>query len=98
MIAPMSFPVWLLLVAMIGMPIHVLLRHRHAQTRFNYAAFAALTISLAMAIGFAVPLAGPGADRGLHVVMTDLVLSLCMGTVFGVPLGLVFRGVVVKKR
>jgi len=98
MIAPMSLPIWLLLVAMIGTPIHLMLRHRHAQTRFNYAAFAALTIAVTMVIGFALPMAGPGANRGFAVIATDLVLALSFGLIFGVPLGLVFRGVVVRDR
>jgi hypothetical protein len=49
-------------------------------------------------IGFALPMAGPGANRGFAVIATDLVLALSFGLIFGVPLGLVFRGVVVKDR
>lgn len=98
MIAPISFPIWLLLIAMIGTPIHVMLRHRHIQTRFNYAAFAALTIAVTMVIGFALPLAGPGANRGFPVIATDLVLAMSFGLIFGVPLGLIFRSMVVKNR
>jgi len=92
MLASISFPLWLLLVAMIGAPIHFFLRERHEQTRLNYAGFSALTIALAMLVCF------PGTRHSLHEIVIHLGWSLSLGMIFGVPLGLVFRGVVVKDR
>ncbi len=92
MSAPISFPLWLLLVAMIGTPIHVFLSQRHVQTRFNYAIFSSLTIALTMLICFAF--GSPGGKHGFHDIVDNVGLALSFGLIFGVPLGLIFRGVV----
>jgi len=94
MSAPISFPIWLLLVAMIGTPLHLFLRQRHVQTRANYAAFSAITIALTMMIGYAVP----AAPHSLHDIASYVGLSLAFGVLFGVPVGLIFRGIVLEDR
>ena len=98
MIAPISFPIWLLLVAMIGMPLHFYLRMHHRQTRLHYAFFSSLTIALAMLICFAAALAGPDARRTIPGILNCISLSLSFGMMFGVPVGLVFRQLVLIER
>jgi len=94
MSAPISFPIWLLLVAMIGTPLHLFLRQRHVQTRFNYAAMSAVTIALAMMLDFALP----AAKHSFHDIVSYTGLSLGLGAIFGVPVGLIFRGIVLEER
>jgi hypothetical protein len=93
MSAPISFPIWLLLVTMIGLPLHYLLKMKHAQTRLNYALLAALTISLTMMICFTAAL---GTSQHVRDLLPDLQLSLSFGVVFGVPIGLVFRRLILS--
>ncbi len=90
----MSAPMWFLLVTMIGLPLHLLLRMKHAQTKLNYAFLASLTISLTMMIGFS---ATPGARQHAPDILNALKLSLSFGILFGVPTGLVFRRLVLTR-
>jgi hypothetical protein len=94
MSAPISFPIWLLLVAMIGTPLHLFLRQRHLQTRFNYAALSAFTLAVTMLIGFTVPT----TRHSFNDIISYVDLSLSFGVVFGVPVGLIFRGIILEDR
>ena len=93
MSAPISFPIWLLLVTMIGLPLHYLLKMKHAQTRLNYAVLASLTITLTMMICFTAAL---GTSQHVRDLLPDLKLSLSFGIVFGAPIGLVFRRLILS--
>lgn len=94
MIAPISFPIWLLLVTMIGLPLHFLLKMKHAQSRLNYAVLASLDIGMTMMICFTAAL---GTSQHFPDILADLKLSLSFGIVFGVPLGLVFRRLILTE-
>jgi hypothetical protein len=93
MSAPISFPIWLLLVTMIGLPLHLLLKMKQAQTRLNYAALASLDISATMMICF---MAALGSSQHFPDLLNDLKLSQSFGIVFGVPIGLVFRRLILS--
>lgn len=95
---PMSFSMWILLVAAIGVPVHLLVNKGLAHWREHGEISSILTLTLAMATsGVLLPLIHGGVLSPKEAA-TQLLFSLAAGLLFGTPIGLIFRVMVHTER
>lgn len=101
MTTPVSLQLWVLLVAIIGVPVHIAVNKGLAHWREHGELSAILTMTLVMMVtGIAMPLV-QGSDMSPGQAGTRLAASALAGLLFGTPIGLIFRFMVhaeTKKR
>jgi hypothetical protein len=85
---------WVLLVLMIGVPVHIAVNKGLAHWREHGELSAILTITLVMLVtGIALPLV-QGDVLKLGQAATQVAISAAAGLLFGTPIGLIFRAMV----
>jgi len=91
MTTPVSLQMWVLLVVIIGVPVHIAVNKGLAHWREHGELSAILTMTLVMIVtGVAMPLV-QGSDLMPGQVATRLATSVAAGLLFGTPIGLIFR-------
>ena len=90
---PVSLPLWILLIVMIGAPVHILVNRGIAHWRRNYEISAIVTMVLVMAISLVAAPLIQGNEPTLRELVKQLAFSGTAGVLFGAPLGLIARGV-----
>src|SRR5579859_2047353 len=94
MTTPISLQMWVLLVVIIGAPVHIAVNKGLAHWREHGEISAILTITLVMSItGVALPLVQGGVLMPGQAA-TRLAISAAAGLLFGTPIGLIFRAMV----
>lgn len=94
MTTPVSLQLWILLVALIGVPVHIAVNKGLAHWREHCELSSILTMTLVMVTSrVAMPLI-QGVLLSPKEAATQLLFSLVAGLLFGTPIGLIFRVIV----
>jgi hypothetical protein len=88
---PVSLPLWILLIVMIGVPVHAALNHGLARWRGKFELSLIVTMVLVTIVSLIALPEIEGAHFGLREVERKLLFALASGVLFGAPIGLIFR-------
>ena len=93
--ASISLPMWVLLIVVIGLPVHIFVTKGLAHWRRHYEISAIATMSLVM---IACHVVLPLLQGDVVDVVKRLEFAAATGVLFGAPLGLIIRAIIGTER